>query len=150
MRNNQSRTGDKASCRVCSGESMSIAAEMQGLVFEAAEPVSPGDTVKAQQRRAWEALHRPPFWRLRAAWYGEAGCWSARAVEDMRRRAATRQAREAKAREHAQGLAELYATIAERLRASPDAGFHRDDIAGLLHAARALGGVDSAVAEEED
>lgn len=139
MRDQLESIHDKPSCRVCSGEPMSIAVEMQSLVLHAAEPVAAGETIKAQQRRAWERLQRPSFWRLRAAWYGEAGCWSARAVEDMRRRDAARLQKEAKARDHAAELGQLFAGIAERLQASPDPEFHREDVAALLDAARALG-----------
>jgi hypothetical protein len=67
--------------------SASIATEARRLVMSAAEPVSAGETVKAQMRRAWERLGRPSWWRIRAAWYGEASCWSAAALEDLRNRA---------------------------------------------------------------
>lgn len=125
-----------------------IAAEMQRIVLRAAEPVKPGDTVKGQMRRSWEALKRPPFWRLRAAWYGEAGCWSAVAVEDMRRRDAERRRKEEAGRAQASELATLYAGIAARLgQIDPD--FHSDSIIGLKQAARALGALDRAVAETD-
>lgn len=142
---------DKASYRVCSernGMSV-IAAEMRALAQSAAEPVSPGETVKAQQRKAWETLRRPAFWRLRAAWYGEAGCWSAVAVEDMRRRHAERLRKEAKTREQATELGTLFAGIAGRLQASPDAKSYRDDIHELLDAACTLGAGHSAVAKPD-
>lgn len=64
-----------------------IAAEMLGLVREAAQPVAAGESIKAQIRRAWIALGRPDFWRVRAAWHGEAGKWTASAVDDFRARA---------------------------------------------------------------
>lgn len=63
-----------------------IAAEAQKIVFEAAQPIAPGEGVGAQMERAWNALGQPPFWRLRAAWHGVAGVWSAVALEDMRAR----------------------------------------------------------------
>ena len=147
MREKQSPKHDSASCSVRSDEAVSLAAEMQGLVYGAAEPVRPGETVKAQQRRAWEALRRPPYWRVRAAWYGEAGCWSGVAVDDMRRRARALRKQEAGTREQARSLEALYATVAERLRASPDAEFHSNDIAALLHAARVFGAVGRPVAD---
>lgn len=63
-----------------------ISVEAQGIVHDAAQPVTPGENIKAQMLRAWTALGRPPFWRLRAAWHGEAGRWSAAALEDLRAR----------------------------------------------------------------
>lgn len=140
---------DKASFNVRSGEvvtSVDIAHEMRGIALRAAEPVSAGETVKAQQRRAWEALRRLPFWRVRAAWYGEAGCWSAVAVDEMRRLDAERRKKEAKGREAANELAAILATAAERLRVV-DPDFYREQIAQHERAARALGAPDRAVAE---
>lgn len=139
MRDQVESIHDKSSCRICSSEPMTIAAEMQTVVLRAAEPVLAGETIKSQQRRAWERLQRPSFWRLRAAWYGEAGCWSARAVEDMRRRDAARRQKEAKARDHIDQLGTLFAGVAARLQAGPHADFHQHDVDALLHAARALG-----------
>lgn len=118
---------------------MSIASEMRHVVYLAAEPVRPGDTVKAQQRRAWETLQRPAWWRLRAAWYGEAESWSARAVEDMRKRDLARREREGRARDAAERLSAIYADIAGR----PD--LDRARAAELFHAAGALGHRDRAV-----
>jgi hypothetical protein len=63
-----------------------IAVEAQGIVFDAAKPIFPGEGAKAQMRRAWAALGRPQFWRVRSAWYGEAGVWTAVALEDLRQR----------------------------------------------------------------
>lgn len=122
---------------------MSIASEMQSLVFEAAEPVRPGDTVKAQQRRAWIELQRPPWWRLRAAWYGEADCWSGRAVDDMRQRDRARREREASLRDAAEDLGALYARIARH----PDVDRTRSD--HLLDVAGALGSGGGSLAHRE-
>lgn len=63
-----------------------LAAEMQSLVRDAATPVRGGETVKGQMRRAWSALGRPDFWRVRSAWHGEAGRWTGDAIEDFRAR----------------------------------------------------------------
>lgn len=83
-----------------------VAEEARSIVMMAAEPIPAGDTVKAQMRRAWERLGRPAWWRIRAAWYGEAGCWSATAIEEFRQRANRWQSRqEAGAREEAHALA---------------------------------------------
>jgi hypothetical protein len=115
---------------------MSIATEMQGIVLGAAAPVRPGDTVKAQQRRAWETLKRPAWWRLRAAWYGEAECWSARAVEDMRRRDHARREKEGRARAAAESLGAIYASLAERPDMDRARADHLLDVAGALGARR--------------
>jgi hypothetical protein len=144
MRDHQSGIHDGSSCSVCSGEEGMIAAEMQALVHGAAVPVMPGDTVKAQQRRAWEALGRPTWWRLRAAWYGEAECWSAAAVEDMRRRERARREREANARDQARELGSVYAGIVDRMLAD-GANVDSPEVARLLDAARALGHLDRSV-----
>lgn len=147
MRDQSARIPDRSSCRICSSEQMeALAVEMQTLVLDAAEPVRAGETIKSQQRRAWERLQRPAFWRLRAAWYGEAGCWSGTAIEDMRRRSAARLQKEAKQREHVDKLGTLFAGVAARLQAGTDADFHQHDIDALLHAARALGAGDLPVA----
>lgn len=113
---------------------MSIASEMQALVYAAAEPIRPGDTVKAQQRRAWEALQRPAWWRLRAAWYGEADCWSGRAVEDMRKRERARREKEGRARDAAADLGALYASIAKHPDLDRTRADHLLDLAGSLGA----------------
>ena len=63
-----------------------IAIEARDMVRRAAEPVQPGETVKAQMRRAWINLGRPKFWRVRAAWHGEAGNWLAPAFRDLEER----------------------------------------------------------------
>jgi hypothetical protein len=83
-----SRMSDKSSYKFCSREgevSQSIAAEMQEYVFEAAEPVAPGKGVYAQMRdAAWALGFKDLHWRVKAAWYGEADSWSAKAVEAFR------------------------------------------------------------------
>ena len=46
-----------------------------------------GKTVAAQVRQAARHLgYSAESWRVREAWYGRAGGWSAAAVEDLRRR----------------------------------------------------------------
>ncbi|UDL95477.1 hypothetical protein LGH83_04450 [Lichenihabitans sp. PAMC28606] len=67
--------------------SEAIAFEIQTICRRAAEPVAPGESIKAQLRRAWVNLGRPPMWRLRAGWYSDnAGNWSAAAVADFQSR----------------------------------------------------------------
>lgn len=73
--------------------SEAIAAEVRTICRHAAEPIYPGETVKQQIRRAWDALQRPPFWRVRSGFYGEAGVWSAAAVADFQARYRTLMAR---------------------------------------------------------
>jgi len=62
----------------------SIAQEMREAVIEAAQPAVPGESVKATLLRAHRNLGSTKFWRVRAAWKGEAGDWSATAVEEFR------------------------------------------------------------------
>jgi hypothetical protein len=81
---------ENPSYKVCSREgevSQSIAAELQGYVFEAAKPVTPGRNIYSQMRDAARALgYSDGDWRIKAAWYGEAGNWSAKAVDTLRQR----------------------------------------------------------------
>ena len=91
-----------------------LSAEAQRLVQSAAEPIRPGETVKAQMRRAWMNLGRPAFWRVKAAWYGEAGCWSAAAMQDLREREARWSSRELEAgREEARALLAVLSRLAQ-------------------------------------
>ena len=63
-----------------------VAAELRDLVHKAAGDVA-GKTVAAQVRQAARHLGYPAeSWRVREAWYGRAGGWSAAAVDDLRRR----------------------------------------------------------------
>ena len=143
MRDSKSGIHAGQSFRRCSqiGDRMSraLALEAQTIVRGAAEPIAPGETVKAQMRRAWTALGRPPMWRLRAAWYGEAGSWSAAAFEDLRGRYRAwceKQEREGRARTsiEIERLAGLRSFLA-----ATDPDFHRDTIARLDEVLRDLG-----------
>jgi len=75
-----------------------IAAEAQSMVMEAAQPVEPGETVKAQMNRAARNLrYVRGDWRIKAAWYLEAGCWGAATFRDLQERYAVwRERQEAK------------------------------------------------------
>ena len=143
MRDSRAEIHDKASFQQRSqGEFMSeaLAIEARSIVRGAAEPITAGETVKAQMRRAWTALGRPPMWRLRAAWYGEAGSWSAAAFEDLRGRYRAwceKQEREGRARTSTE--IERLAGLRSFLAAT-DPDFHRDTIARLDEALRDLGG----------
>lgn len=132
---------DKSSFRMRSGEQMSvaIAAEAQRIVRDAARPIEPGEGVKAQLRRAWSALGRPPYWRVRAAWYGESGSWSAQAFEDLRARYRNWEGRqEARGRAEADTARQRLVALREAL-AQGDPDFHRDTIDALERALRGMG-----------
>lgn len=77
-------------CRIVSrqGDEMSdaIAAEAREIVRQAAGRSS-GLTVKGQIRQAARNLgYTTENWRIREAWYGRAGNWSAQAIRDLQRR----------------------------------------------------------------
>ncbi len=67
--------------------SQAIADEARTIVREAAKPIAPGQTVGAQINAACKALGYPRgSWRVQAAWYGNAGCWSAAAITELQTR----------------------------------------------------------------
>ena len=93
-----------------------------------------GKTVAAQVRQASRHLGYPAeSWRVREAWYGRAGGWSAAAVDDLRRRFAGWREREVDA---PSTLAQRVATV-RRLLVELDR-----QVAGL-EAEVALGGRDA-------
>lgn len=64
----------------------SIAVEAQEIVLKAAGQAA-GRTITAQMNHAAEALgYRRGYWRIHEAWYGRAGSWSAKALEELRER----------------------------------------------------------------
>ena len=115
-----------------------LAGEMSVLVKFAAEPVCAGESIKAQMTRAWNALGRPPFWRVRDAWWGYAECWVGKAVDDFRMRGAALEAKKADAKdrkfqEFTSEVAIMGARI-HRLRkalSSTDTQFYRKEIDAL-------------------
>lgn len=123
--------------------SAAVAQRMQEIVFDAAAPVQPGEKIKAQVNKAWANLSRPRFWRVVAAWKGEAGPWSAAACYDFEARyAAFKERRKRAAREadltHAARL-EAAATALE----NADGDFHSAEITrlrGLANSLRNLAG----------
>ena len=136
---------ERSSFNLCSEqETMSaLALEMQDIVRNAAMPVRPGDTIKGQMNRAWRALQTPPFWRIKAAWYGEAGCWDGAAIEDMRARdARRRREKERLAREEAALASARVSSLRARLLTT-DPEFHEADVPALDQALRAIGRVDA-------
>lgn len=67
--------------------SQAIADEARTIVRQAAKPIMPGQTVGAQIDAACKALGYPRgSWRITAAWYGNAGCWSAAAITELQKR----------------------------------------------------------------
>lgn len=152
---------DKPSFRICSseGDDMTnaavtddfIAREAKKIVFNAAMPIVPGETPKAQMNRAAKALGFDlGHWRIRSAWYGEAGAWSAKAFLDLYRRWKRFEAKQERlARAEALTEATRLAALVEALDAS-DPDFHiptTDCLRGQIHA---LGNVGRPLAEEGD
>lgn len=112
--------------------SAAIADELHAIVTRAAQPIRPGDSVKAQQNRAWLNLGRPALWRLRSAWWRDgSGSWSAAAVRDFQARFQNHIERERRRAEAIQNtpsdaayvqLARAdYMTLVERIGALEDA-----------------------------
>lgn len=133
---------DNPSYKFCSREdevSQSIAAEAQRMVFEAAMPVTPGKSIKAQLRDAARALgYRDGDWRIRAAWYLEAGCWSSEAIELLRMRYEEMQRKrcDAKARRQAKQETDF---LKEQDARRAELQFLKERIARLETAARMAG-----------
>lgn len=100
-----------------------LAHEAQALVFAAAEPLKAGETVKMQMARASKNLGLPD-WRVREAWYGGAGSWSASAMQELRA-----------------ACARIEHVKANALEAK-DADFYRQEIDRLRALADQLGGED--------
>ena len=135
----------------CSGAELraNIAKEMRKTVIEAAEPAVPGEGVKQALLRAHRNLGRPKFWRVRAAWKGEAGDWSAHAVEDFRERIdALRKQRLRRERQEASELGQRIASLRVALaEVDPDFfGPTCDDLGRVLELA---GGREVSTGEED-
>lgn len=125
----------------------SLAAEMQGIVFRAAEPLKPDEKVKARIRRAHSVLQSTfpgnplKFWRVKAAWEGDAESWVGRAHEDLRERDRALRKKIEAGRAKTNELAIIFATAAERLR-QIDPNFYREQIAQHERAASEIGALD--------
>lgn len=116
--------------------------EMRQLVFDASGEPRVGERIKAQMNRAWENLGRPKFWRVRAAWNGEAGCWSGVAIREFQaRHNVWREQQETKARANAAALA----TLIEAINAD-NPNMDSGTAALLQRALRDMGATDSPVA----
>lgn len=135
---------DRSSFIRCSSECKAmnaIAIEARDMVRRAAEPVRPGETIKAQMRRAERALGYASTerWRVRAAWYGEAGCWGAGAFRDLQERyrgwIEDHRRREAAATD----LVRARAHTLRSTLAATDSEFHSETIQALDRAIGLLG-----------
>jgi hypothetical protein len=131
------------------GGSKAIADEMQEIVRKAAAPIEPGESIKAQMNRAHANLGRPLFWRVKAAWWSEAGNWQGTAVEEFRKRSEALEEKRAgiKDAKHQSLLAAdaIACTRLRRLRqalASADADFYSQEIDSLDWTLRRHGGAD--------
>lgn len=131
-------------------EAMSdIAFDAQAMVREAADARG-GAKIKSQMNAAARNLGYPlGDWRIKAAWYGEAGAWGAAMFRDLENRFEAWKARRSNKEEMARGnankaAAELLA-MRDRLFASGDADFHREHILAIDAALAAMGLGDCAV-----
>lgn len=144
MTANQESKNASSSFRKCShseSEAMSaIAIDAQNMVRSAAHPVVAGETVKAQMRKAALNLRYPAGdWRVKAAWYGEAGSWGAALFRDFEERFRAWQAKQnvrantirSDALSSLAALRDAYASI------DPEA--HREQIEGIERALLAAG-----------
>lgn len=122
---------------------MSVTAEAAMRLRQIAEPRPVGDSVKAAISRAAVRVGIPAE-RAKALWYGEARLVRAEEMDAIRAADNARRNKERHAREEAQRLGAVFAAVASRL-CETDADVHRDDIAALVDAARALGAGDRAV-----
>lgn len=150
-----SSKSDPLSFHICSNEDVvtDLANEMQSIVFGAAQPIAPGESIKTQIRRAWQALGRPSYWRVRAAWYREAGCWSGEAVKDFEWRDRRRRQKEDAARENARQAANALIALRNQHLAASDTDFRREQIVAIDTALAAMGcdmgAMDGATSEGE-
>lgn len=125
---------------------LSAVAEASFRMRRLAEPYPAGDRVKAAIQRAAKRAGLP-IQRAENLWYGEARLVRAEEMDAIRQADEARRAKEEIAREQAQQLGAVFASVAARLWET-DADGNRDDIAALVKAARALGAPHSAVAEK--
>lgn len=132
------RFHDRTSCSLCSSEEdamNAVALDAERMVKAAALPVEPGETIKAQMNRAARNLRYPSGdWRVRAAWYREAGCWGAAAFRDLQERyAAFRSRQDARTRsKQSDAIAALSALREAYANADPE--FFSDQIRAIERA----------------
>lgn len=127
-----------------------IALDAQKMVRAAAHPLEVGETIKAQQNRAALNLrYSPGDWRIKAAWYGEAGSWGAALFRDFEERFNAWKARQERQSEAARtNAAATMAALCEALSRTGEA-VHREQAEAIQRALSAaglgslhLGGVD--------
>lgn len=120
-----------------------IALAARDIVRSAAEPISAGETIKAQMNRAARNLgYAAGDWRVKAAWYLEAGCWGAATFRDLQDRYEKWTSRnERRARAHASAAAASLGAMRDRLAAT-DPDFHREQIVALDAALARMGADD--------
>lgn len=131
-------------------EAMSaVALDAQRMVRAAAHPLEPGDTVKAQMRRASQNLrYVAGDWRVKAAWYGEAGCWGAALFRDFEERFHAWDARRQRRADAQQSTAEAALVgLRSALAAHPDEDFFRSAIESIDGALGDQGGKQTAMGE---
>jgi hypothetical protein len=118
----------------------SVALDAQRMARDAAHPLEPGDTIKAQMNRAAANLRYPlGDWRVKAAWYGEAGSWGAAMFRDFEERFhAWRRRQEEKANVRRSDAATALAELRE-VYARVDAAGYREQIEGIERALIELG-----------
>jgi len=125
-----------------------VALEARDIVRSAAQPISSGETIKAQMNRAARNLgYAAGDWRVKAAWYLEAGCWGAATFRDLQDRYEKWTSRnERRARARADAAAASLGALRDRLAAT-DPDFHREQIVALDAALAAMGLGDRAMGE---
>lgn len=114
---------------------MSALAEASALVRDVAEPRPVGDSVKAAIVRAARRLGFT-FTRTKDIWYGDARRIDSGEMDALRRAKAER--RQSEARGEARAAVGRLLALREML-ARRDPHFHREDIAALERALRAMG-----------
>ena len=146
MSADQEGRSSQASFNKCSSSSeapvgSTIAYEAMRIAREAAQPVPSGETVKGQIRRACRALgYRDGDWRIKAAWYGEADPWSARALEELRGRYSEwREKQERASLADAKTAATFLTAVANRFEGEGNASLDRQAIDRLRAIADRLG-----------
>jgi hypothetical protein len=144
---------DIGAFHICSpqeSEAMSdIAYDAQCMVRDAAD-ASGGAKIKAQMNSAARNLgYAPGDWRIKAAWYGEAGAWGAAMFRDLENRYAAwknrRNHREELARGNANKAASELLAVRDRLLAAGDEDFHREQLVAIDAALAAMGFGDCAM-----
>lgn len=138
---------EKCALRVCSqqeSEAMSdIAYDAQMMVRDAADARG-GSIVKKQMNTAARNLgYAPGDWRVKAAWYGEAGSWGAAMFRDLENRYRAWKGRQERKEGIARGNADKAATellaLRDRMLAAGDQEFNCEHVVAIDAALAAMG-----------